>query len=256
MPPGARADRARVRAVLFDVDDTLFDHRYASRAGLAALRRTHPALRTVDFATVDRRYRRLLESSWFRRVLAGEITPAESRRHRMRALFRSVGVRLGPDAATEVVDEYRRAYGRHRRAVPGAAAVLDELGARARIAAVSNNFTRDQAETLGAVGLLDRIDRVIGVDVAGCAKPDPRIYRRALAEVGARPGEAVMVGDNWTADVVGAHRAGIRPVWFRREPGKPPVAPPAAVIRSFRPTAPAVERILGPMRGPLGRARP
>ena len=30
------------------------------------------------------------------------------------------------------------------------------------------------------------------------------------------PGDAVMVGDSWAADIAGAHAAGIRPIWFNR----------------------------------------
>jgi putative hydrolase of the HAD superfamily len=43
-------------------------------------------------------------------------------------------------------------------------------------------------------------------------EPDPEIFRQALKLANSSPGQAVYVGDNYYADVVGARRAGIRPI--------------------------------------------
>jgi putative hydrolase of the HAD superfamily len=47
-------------------------------------------------------------------------------------------------------------------------------------------------------------------------KPDPRIFAIALDQLGCVPDEAMMVGDNWSADIVGAQAAGLRAVWINR----------------------------------------
>lgn len=44
-------------------------------------------------------------------------------------------------------------------------------------------------------------------------KPDPAIFRLALAELGAQKDSAVHVGDSWENDVEGANSAGLRAVW-------------------------------------------
>jgi putative hydrolase of the HAD superfamily len=44
------------------------------------------------------------------------------------------------------------------------------------------------------------------------AKPDPGIFRVALARLGRGPARCVHVGDTVYADVDGARRAGIRPL--------------------------------------------
>jgi len=53
---------------------------------------------------------------------------------------------------------------------------------------------------------------------AGCSyrKPHPRIFELALANWYLLPSEAVMVGDNLTADVQGAQKAGLYGVWISR----------------------------------------
>lgn len=48
----------------------------------------------------------------------------------------------------------------------------------------------------------------------GLPKSDPGFYREAVARLGYRPDEAVMVGDSYENDVVAAKRAGLKAVRF------------------------------------------
>ncbi|HBF41687.1 MAG TPA: hypothetical protein DDW19_07980 [Anaerolineaceae bacterium] len=63
-------------------------------------------------------------------------------------------------------------------------------------------------------------DIIISADF-GIRKPDPRIFEIALKRLGADPASAVMVGDNLSADILGAHRAGMRGIWITRRSEDP-----------------------------------
>jgi FMN phosphatase YigB (HAD superfamily) len=52
--------RASRKAVLFDLDDTLFDHRGSARAALSAVHRLFAP--SVDFAAFERHHARYLEA--------------------------------------------------------------------------------------------------------------------------------------------------------------------------------------------------
>jgi putative hydrolase of the HAD superfamily len=54
-------------------------------------------------------------------------------------------------------------------------------------------------------------------DQMGVAKPNPKLYRRAVDRVGVLPSEALHVGDHPINDVDAAKRAGLKTVWNRRE---------------------------------------
>lgn len=43
-------------------------------------------------------------------------------------------------------------------------------------------------------------------------KPQPRIFHQALARLGSRPEETVMLGDRLETDILGAHRAGLKTI--------------------------------------------
>jgi len=106
------------------------------------------------------------------------------------------------------------------------------------VAVLTNTLTRGDDEVrrdwerfgLGAV-----VDEVISSYSTGWAKPHPAMFDRALASSGAWADEAVMIGDEFLADVVGAKRAGMRAVWISAAPIEhaPYVERPDAVIESL-----------------------
>lgn len=131
----------------------------------------------------------------------------------------------------------------------GAAALLDAARQRARIGIVSNNLLDEQQEKLRCCELDQYIDVLVVSEEAGVSKPHPRIFEIALERLDGRPDQAVMVGDSWSADIVGASKAGIRAVWFNRGNGAAPSSPTdIAVISALEPTADVVETIFGGLR--------
>jgi putative hydrolase of the HAD superfamily len=91
--------------------------------------------------------------------------------------------------------------------------VLERLAARYRLGVVSN-FTGNLEPCLAELELLSLFAAVLDSGVLGIAKPDERIFTRALAGVGVRAEEAWMVGDNLEADIRPAHRLGLRTCWL------------------------------------------
>jgi len=94
--------------------------------------------------------------------------------------------------------------------------VLAGLRARGIRLAVVSNWDATLPEVLGALGLLPLFELVLASAPEGRSKPDPELFRRALARVGVESHEAIHVGDSEEHDVLGARAAGIEPVLLRR----------------------------------------
>lgn len=112
-----------------------------------------------------------------------------------------------------------RFTGRWSWPIPGALELLRSLlGSGRRIAIVSNS-DGTVAATLAQAGIC-QVGAGVGADVAvivdshhvGAEKPDPRLFRLALAELGVHADQVVHVGDTARTDVDGAIAAGVRPV--------------------------------------------
>jgi putative hydrolase of the HAD superfamily len=71
---------------------------------------------------------------------------------------------------------------------------------------------RDDAFCQVGSGAGVEVTAVLDSTVVGVAKPDPAIFRLALALLDVPPARAIHVGDTPSADVTGARAAGVRPV--------------------------------------------
>ncbi len=234
-----------LRAVLLDLDDTLFDHRGATTRSLTRLRAEFEALGTWTIDDLAERYGRILERVHLD-VLAGLVTPERARELRFAELFTAVGMADAERAAVAAAARYRAIYDTEWRAVAGARGLLDALAAAdLRIGIVTNNLADEQERKLRHLGLRAHVEVLVTTDRAGgSTKPAPAMFEMALEALGVGPDEAVMVGDGWATDVLGARAAGVRAVWFN--PGRLPCPDPTvAQIGSFEPVEPAVACILG-----------
>ena len=209
-----------IKAVLFDVDDTLFDYRTSSRAGilgyLAALGKT------AGDAAYDRW--RELELAEYARFLNGELTFKGQRRERARGM---AGRALTDAEADAWFEGYRAHFEEAWTIYADVPPALDALG-RYRLGVVTNSDTAYQQDKLARLGIGHAFGAVVGIDRAGASKPDPAAFHAGCAALGVAPTEAAYVGDLLDIDALGASAAGLRGIWLDRISGEPA---PAGVPR-------------------------
>ena len=231
----------RPTTILFDLDDTLFDHIATARASLRASATPLPFFQTVDFEPFYQLYSELLEE-YHALLMAGRYSYEEARRLRFERLLAP----YWPAATATEIDDFVRANQTHyplmRQPVAGAQALLQALKPNYRIGIVTNNRTTEQEEKLAFLGMTDLVDALITSEEVGVPKPDARIFEVAMRYLGARPEETVLVGDNWRTDVLGALAVGIRPVWLNRLGAVRPL-PQVAELTSFEPLETALRVI-------------
>ena len=232
-----------LRAVLFDLDDTLFDHRLCAQTALSELHAAHDEFRATPFGDFERLHASFLEDL-HRRVMTGEMPLEQARRERFRRLFAALGPTPEAHVIATAAERYREGYRRIRQPMSGAAALLQAVKRRARIGIVSNNLLEEQQDKLRHCALDGYIDELVVSEEAGVSKPEPRIFQIALERLGCRPEQVVMIGDSWAADVVGAKAAGIRAIWFNPLGHERPADDPAVEeLRSLEPVEDALRVI-------------
>ena len=225
-----------IHAVLFDLDDTLFDHQGCSREALATIRDAHEALRAMPFDVLQRAHAGFLEELHVD-VMLGRVSVDDARVERFRRLLESAGATVSSAIADQLAVMYRETYRARRRAVAGAAELMAAVKRHARIGIVSNNIRDEQEEKLQVLGLDAFVDALVVSEEAQVSKPDPEIFRIALDLLQLEPPQAVMIGDSWAADIVGARAAGIRAIWFN--PGRAAAPDPHADVRQLTALTPA-----------------
>jgi HAD superfamily hydrolase (TIGR01549 family) len=212
-----RVDRPGLRAVVEDTGDALESGGIVrDRDGFLAawaderdrqFREEVPAFREVD---IGQRAVRVLA-----RLRGMAVPPAEARWDDVAA-----AALVEPEEVDEIVEAYSSAFVDRMTAVADAGETLERLSGRGFALGILSNWplgrTIDRfAEAQGWSPLLRAI--VVSQRV-GTIKPHPAIFRAAEEALGieAGGGSAILhVGDDWAADVVGAHRAGWRTAHLR-----------------------------------------
>ena len=235
-----------VKAVLFDLDDTLFDHLYSTRQGLQTVCQSYECLQHYAIDDLFVTYTRLLDEVHLR-VLEGSLTSDEARIQRFQRFFLLHGCdTLDIMAAAEHASVlHRTAYLASRQVVTGVVPLLEYLHGTYKIAVVTNNIVAEQRDKLQHLKLEHLVDELVTSEETGSIKPDPGIFHVALERVGCLACEAVMIGDAWKADILGATRAGIRALWFNRTGITCPDPQLAVEFRSFEPLTALLELIHG-----------
>ncbi len=232
------------RVVLCDLDDTLFDHAFATRATLPAVQAMTPAFDVWSLDELDARHRRILDTLHLD-VLAGRLTVDEARIERFRQLLAAAGADEPAQGALAISRLYREAYRKFWQPVPGAIPFLEAIQrAGVPLVIVTNNIVAEQRDKLERCGLGRYVDTLVTSEEVGITKPDPGIFSVALELVGVPADAAVMLGDAWSTDIEGAQAAGIRPVWLNRTNQPAPDAR-IAMLRSLKPADEAVRVVLG-----------
>ena len=198
-----------IRAVIFDIDGTLYDWETsidralrdvlpevptAYRNGLTNRMRqalADYALVVRDGLVVDRKY-------WL--LMVDPVPP-------WRAAL--------PDAEPELAQRVAQRYQSLLDAVPFADVLpaLEALRAKYALGVLSNSPRSE--ETLTRLNFRHYFDAVVAASEPW-RKPHPEAFRRACRALGIAPSEAVYVGDSLSNDVEGALGAGLISVWVDR----------------------------------------
>ena len=99
---------------------------------------------------------------------------------------------------------------------PDAAPVLAALRARGYRMGIIANQPLGSEQRLARFGLSGFFEVVCASAEEGIAKPDPHIFRRALARAGCSPSDAVMIGDRTDNDVAPSKALGMQTVLIRQ----------------------------------------
>jgi putative hydrolase of the HAD superfamily len=207
---------AMIQAVLFDLDDTIIDHQHSFRAGLKHVRDTSGALGMLSLDQLCTAYQSLLER-FHQYVLSGVYPVEVARYERFKALFSYVGHQATANEIQEVIARYQTVYAQEERLVPGIADVLSILRTTGvQIGLVTNNSGAEQRVKIARHQLEPLLDVIIISEEIGVAKPDPRAFDSALRQLDCPANRAVMVGDSWNNDIIGAVAVGMKAVWLNR----------------------------------------
>lgn len=227
-----------IRAIIFDVDDTLYSFKGAHEASLPALRRYVEEKLGLDGEEFVHRYDGMMEKQ---RIRSGENAAMHNRYIRFQMMLEEYGLPLRH--VLPLNDFYWREVLSHSVAEPGVVESMDQLRAEGIRIGIGTDMTLDwQLEKLETLGLMDRIDFMVSSEEAGAEKPTRSFFDLCLAKAECRKEECMFLGDNIYKDALGAKNYGFYGVWYQPDAAKAAQHPEVLSIQTFRDLVKLVNR--------------
>ncbi|GGT01746.1 MULTISPECIES: HAD family hydrolase [Streptomyces] len=218
-----------IEAVVWDVDDTLFDYTTADREGLRAHLVAERLLDRHGSAEEALAHWRTITDAQWARFAAGEVDFLTQRRDRTRVFLDR------PELTDAEADDWFDRYLVHYEAAwslfPDVLPVLDTLAATHRHAVLSNSSLTVQDRKLRVLGVHDRFEAVLCAAELGVSKPAADAFLAACDALALAPHQVAYVGDHPEIDGRGAAEAGLLSVWIDRGGAYATVDPPAGPRR-------------------------
>ncbi|GHH86679.1 hydrolase [Streptomyces sulfonofaciens] len=209
--------RRTVKAVVWDVDDTLFDYAGADTAGMRAHLVAEDLLERYGSAEAALELWRAITDRHWARFAAGEVEFQEQRRDLVREFLAAAA--LDDAAADGWFGRYLAHYEAAWSLFPDTVPALDALSGTHRHAVLSNSAARLQEYKLRTLGVRDRFEALLCAAELGVSKPDVAAFLAACEALGLEPAEVAYVGDQPEIDARGARDAGLLGIWLDRTGG-------------------------------------
>ena len=229
-----QVDFNNLDAVLIDLDDTLVEYRASCIAGLANVCKIMPDLAGVDLASLEHDFRLILRDN-LPSLLDGRLTLEQERKLRIKTLLSRHGMEVDGELLEEVDRDFQEGFLNSRNVIEGAQEILELCRERGiKVAVVTNGEENMQRGVLKEFSLDVYVDYLVAPASSSEIKPSRDIFQRALSLTGADPDRALMIGDTYHRDIVGALNMGITPVWLNRMEEEAQKDPRVIEVRSLK----------------------
>lgn len=202
-----------IKAVIFDIDNTMYDFDKAEAAAMQALDVYWERELALPAAVLRAK---LPDAMALMNSRTGS-DQAASHNHllRFQALFELLGLRDHAKVMT-MSEIYWEQFIAAITPEPGLLALAEDLAGRGIALGVGTDMTAYvQYRKLQKLGILPYLSWLVTSEEAGIEKPDPRFFGLCVEKAGCRPDECVFIGDHLQKDVIGAAAGGLHSRWYR-----------------------------------------
>jgi putative hydrolase of the HAD superfamily len=190
-----------IKAVLFDLDDTLYD-RYALVRRVVA----------DQYDVFQHELHSVEKDDFVGRVVQLDDCGYADRRALYATVVGEYG--LAPALIERLMENFLTSYDEKCELPEDTRLTLQTLRQNhMKLGVITNGGTERQRRKLDSLGVSSWFDVILISEMEGVRKPDAEIFHRAVARCGVKTSEAMFVGDHPETDIAGALRAGLHAVW-------------------------------------------
>lgn len=237
-----------IKALFFDLDDTLHSFRESSRAAMDEVYRAITSRYPIDPERLRTEYLALLRQAEEDAFFDGK-TSKEYRTKRFSNLLKAFGIE-DPQFADGLVQLYSDVLERSTVPFPDTISCLEELGKHYDLYLITEGPEDAQRKAVDILGLTGYFEDIVISGQIKKIKSTGELFEASLERSGLRPEEVIVIGDSIQRDIKGAMKAGIKGVWLNRLGAKPSRADPTpwAQLNTLEQLAPLIKDFFLPDR--------
>ncbi|XXM71068.1 HAD family hydrolase [Lysinibacillus sphaericus] len=221
-------------ALLFDLDDTLFNHSYCYKQAIRDIVKCHSGLGNVDEELFISTFLKVNQELW-KDFQSNKISFRELSLKRLRMTFNKFSVNAGKEEIESINEIYHGNY--LKNIVPDLQInhLIEQIIGSFKVGIITNGTSYNAYKKVQRLELNDlfKNEQIIVSEEIGYSKPHRQIFRHALDRLKIKPERTLFIGDNYYTDMCGADAAGMDTLWINPDELKPPLDfIPAYIVKS------------------------
>jgi putative hydrolase of the HAD superfamily len=190
-----------IKAVIFDLDNTILDRR-------KTFRRFSESLIATYFNHMDETDR-LID-----RIIELDQDGYKEKTAMFSELLDEFPWKRKPEL-NELMAYYQQHYVQNATLMDQAREVIQHLKLKYKLGLITNGKTVIQYGKIDQLGIRDEFEAILVSEEAGIKKPDPKIFEMAVEKLKVKPEDCVYIGDHPKNDIEGAGNAGMKTIWMK-----------------------------------------
>ena len=201
----------KIKHIFFDLDHTLWDFDKNSKLAFELMfKKFEIPLGLEEFLDV---YEPINMRFWklFREE---QVSKLDLRRGRLIEAFRYFDLSYSIEVIDQLSEDYIDFLPLNNFLIEGTLEILKYLEPVYELHIITNGFQKVQHKKIVASRIDGYFKTITSSEEVGVKKPNALIFNQALTKAEAVPQESLMIGDNFEADIMGAHNLGIETICF------------------------------------------
>ena len=200
-----------VQHIFFDLDHTLWD--FDKNSGLAFASIFQKNKIEIELEDFLHAYTPINVDYW-KRYRENLVSKSDLRYGRLKDTFDILKINVTDDTIDRLSIDYIDHLPNHNHLLEGTIEILEYLHPKYRLHIITNGFKEVQHKKMESSGILKYFNTITTSEDVGVKKPDKKIFETALKNASAKVNESIMIGDNFEADILGAHAFGMPAILY------------------------------------------
>ena len=203
-----------IKHIFFDLDHTLWDFDKNSKLTFKQIIEEQNIKLNIDdflkvYLPINLKYWKLYRDE--------KVSKTTLRYNRLKDTFDALNYKVSDDLIITISDDYIKYLPNYNHLFEGAVEVLEYLKLKYELHIITNGFEEIQSLKMQKSGIDTYFKEVITSESVGVKKPNPKVFEYALMKAKTIAKEAIMIGDSYEADVLGALNSGMLAIHFTNE---------------------------------------